>query len=293
MDSTERLKQQTIKDFGDQWTRYRDNEGYYASADLLVDIIQPLLSVEEIKGKRVAEIGSGTGRIVNMLLGAGAKHVIAVEPSAAFEVLRTNVGNLAAVTMLNVTGELLPPSGDLDVVVSIGVLHHVPDPAPVIRAAYTALRPGGRMLAWLYGREGNEAYLAVAEPLRAVARRLPARLRAALVWILYPALAAYIALARRFTVPLSDYLNNYLGKLSAQQRRLVIYDQLNPAYAKYYLCDEALALLKSAGFSNVRVHHRHGYSWTVIGEKPPGCARQTTSAVSATNLPRCAASQGS
>jgi len=75
--------------------------------------------------------------------------------------------------MLNVTGELLPPSGDLDPVVSIGVLHHIPDPAPVVRAAFHALKPGGTMLAWLYGREGNEAYLAVAEPLRIVTRRMP------------------------------------------------------------------------------------------------------------------------
>ena len=27
MDGTDRLKQRTIRDFGDQWTRYRDNEG--------------------------------------------------------------------------------------------------------------------------------------------------------------------------------------------------------------------------------------------------------------------------
>ena len=270
MDSADRLKRQTIEDFGDQWTRYRDNEGYYASADLLADIIEPLLPMGEIRGKRIAEIGSGTGRIVNMLLDAGAQHVIAVEPSAAFQVLRANVRSPGAVTTLNITGDLLPPSGDLDLVVSIGVLHHIPDPAPVIRAAYNALRPGGTMLAWLYGREGNEVYLAVAEPLRAVTRRLPHRLLAGIVWMLYPALTVYIALARRFKVPLGDYLNNYLGKLAPAQRRLVIYDQLNPAYAKYYRRDETHALLESAGFSNVRAHHRHGYSWTVVGEKPRG-----------------------
>jgi hypothetical protein len=47
-----------------------------------------------------------------------------------------------------------------------------------------------------------------------------------------------------------------------------MYDQLNPAYAKYYTRTEAIDLLERAGFVNVRVHHRHGYSWTVIGEKP-------------------------
>lgn len=268
MSRADRLKQRTIRDFGEQWTWYRDNQGYYASAPLLADLIEPLLPIGDIDGKRVAEIGSGTGRVVNMLLDAGATHVVAVEPSAAFQVLRENVRRPEAVTLLNVAGDLLPPSGDLDLVVSIGVLHHIPDPAPVMRAAFRALKPGGSMLAWLYGREGNEAYLAFAEPLRRIATRLPHALLVGVVWALYPALAAYIRLARRFKVPLRDYLNHYLGKLSPDQQRLIIYDQLNPAYAKYYTREQAGALLDSAGFANVRVHHRHGYSWTVLGEKP-------------------------
>lgn len=270
MNSNDELKQRTIHDFGEQWTQYRKNEGYYASAGLLADIIEPLLPIADIGGKRVAEIGSGTGRIVNMLLDAGAKHVVAVEPSAAFEVLRQNVSESGSVTMLNVPGDMLPASGDLDFVFSIGVLHHIPDPAPVLRAAYHALKPGGTMLAWIYGREGNEAYLAISEPLRIVTRRLPHVMLVALVWGLYPVLAAYIGLAKHLRVPLSRYLNGFLAKLSPAQRRLVMYDQLNPAYAKYYTREEARSLLEDAGFSNVRIHHRHGYSWTVVGEKLNG-----------------------
>jgi hypothetical protein len=53
-----------------------------------------------------------------------------------------------------------------------------------------------------------------------------------------------------------------------EKQRLIIYDQLNPAYAKYYMKREAVKLLLDGGFINVRVHHRHGYSWTVIGTKP-------------------------
>jgi hypothetical protein len=47
----------------------------------------------------------------------------------------------------------------------------------------------------------------------------------------------------------------------------VIYDQLNPAYAKYYTRDEAQSLLERHGFSDVRLHHRHGMSWTVVGTR--------------------------
>jgi len=262
------LKDRTIRDFGEQWTRYRENDGYYASTELLRDIVEPLLPVGDIQGKRVADIGSGTGRIVNMLLSAGAAHVIAIEPSAAFEVLMENVQDSGAVTFLRCPGDQIPASGDLDLVLSIGVIHHIPDPAPVIKAAYSALRPGGSMLVWLYGKEGNEAYLAFVEPLRAVTRRLPHPFLSTVVAMLYPFLAGYIRLARHFRVPLRDYLNGYLGRLTPTQRRLVMYDQLNPAYAKYYTHDEARALLQGGGFTDVRMHHRHNYSWTVIGRKP-------------------------
>ena len=52
------------------------------------------------------------------------------------------------------------------------------------------------------------------------------------------------------------------------KRRVVIYDQLNPAYATYYSRAEAEALMAGAGFVDIRLHHRHGYSWTVTGRRP-------------------------
>jgi hypothetical protein len=57
-------------------------------------------------------------------------------------------------------------------------------------------------------------------------------------------------------------------RLSWKKRYLNVYDQLNPAYARYYREDEATALLASTGFVDVRAHHRHGYSWTVVGTRP-------------------------
>jgi SAM-dependent methyltransferase len=136
----------TIKDFGEQWLRYSDSEGYYGSLELFSDILSPFLKPEELKGCTIAEIGSGAGRIVNMILKSGAKHVVAVEPSEAFEVLRRNILEPEKLTCLRITGDQLPAYGDLDYVFSIGVLHHIADPKPVVEAALRALRPGGHFL---------------------------------------------------------------------------------------------------------------------------------------------------
>ena len=77
----------TIADFGDQWTRFQDNSGYYGSRGLFEDIVGPVIGADEIAGRRVADIGSGSGRIVEMLLSEGAAQVAAIEPSRACEVL--------------------------------------------------------------------------------------------------------------------------------------------------------------------------------------------------------------
>lgn len=262
------LSRQTIADFGDQWTRFTDNEGFYGSATLFEDICGPLLSPESVRGLRTAEIGSGTGRIVRMMLACGAAHVIAVEPSAAYDVLQRNVAEYGdRVECVHATGEQIPKGRGLDLVLSIGVLHHIPEPAPVVRAAYEALKPGGRILIWLYGREGNALYLALTLPLRAITTRLSHRAVLGLSRAFTAALIPYVWLCRRIPLPLAGYFANVFGHMDRDKQVLIVYDQLRPAYAKYYSRAEAIDLLTAAGFEDVRAHHRHGYSWTVMGTR--------------------------
>lgn len=262
------LQNRTIHDFGEQWTRYPENRGYYASAGLLEDILAPLVHAEEIRGCRVAEIGSGTGRIVHMLLNVGADQVVALEPSDGFRVLEERFHDDGRVTLLHATGEQLPASGDLDFVFSIGVLHHIPDPVPVVRAACQALRPGGKLAIWVYAQEGNERCLRLLAPLRKLTTMLPHALLSALVWLFYVLLVVYRGGCCLLPLPLHQYLCAVWWRFDPPTRRLAIYDQLNPAYAKYYTRGECLHLLQAGGLEDIQLYHRHGYSWTAVGTKP-------------------------
>ena len=263
------LGARSVADFGEQWTHFRDNPGYYGSVALFADLLQPLLVPEDFRGARVADIGSGTGRIVRMLAEAGAARIIAVEPSAAMDVLRANTRDLAdRVSYRRETGDRFTADEPLDFATSIGVLHHIPDPAPVVERMRAALRPGGRAVIWLYGQEGNEVYLAAARPLRAVTTRLPHTALLGLCRLLDLPTVAYMVACRHVRLPLWSYMRHHLDRLTPEVRRLTIYDQLNPRWAKYYTKTEARALLEDAGFVDVQCHHRHGYSWLVVGRAP-------------------------
>jgi len=272
VNKVDRLRDKTIADFGNQWMKWTDIKGYYGSLELFKDITSPLIDMESLIGKLVVDIGSGTGRTVSMLLDAGVKHVYAIEPSRdAFQVLEKNIKQMKRkrdVTAINTRGDCWSLNGQVDYVFSIGVIHHIPGPAPVLQAAHRALKPGGYLFVWLYGYEGNEFYIAFVEPLRRITTRLPHMLLRGLVELLYCFLWIYRNIGRVTPLPLRDYIEKVLWLDSPQKRRLVIYDQLNPAFAKYYRREEAVGLLENSGFRNVRIHHRHGYSWSVIGQKP-------------------------
>jgi SAM-dependent methyltransferase len=269
MTTDDDLQAQTIANFGEQWTSYSDTSGFFGSSDLFNDFFNPLVSDADLAGRRVAEIGAGTGRFVNVFAKAGASHIVAVEPSEAFRVLREKTAPFGdRIDYLNVPGDRLPPTADLDYVFAIGVLHHIPDPRPVVAAAYRALKPGGRMAAWIYGREGNGFYLMLATPMWWLRRRLSRRGLDVFVRLLYPFFWAYMNACRVLPLPLAAYMRRVMLPLTPDKRRLVIYDQLNPAYAKYYKQEEARVLLEAAGFTDIRMHHRHGMSWTIVGSRP-------------------------
>jgi SAM-dependent methyltransferase len=262
--NAEQIGKKTICDFGEQWRLFRSNSGYYGNAELLQDIIFPFLSLADIAEKSCAEIGAGTGRIPLMLVEAGAAHVTAIEPSDAYEVMLENTASLRdRISCLKTSGDKIPEIG-FDLVLAIGVIHHIPAPKPVLDAAWRSLKDRGRILIWVYGREGNELYLTFVEPIRAITRRLPTKVNYALAAMIYGPVMLYAFLCSRFKwLPLSDYAANVFLRFGAAERKIVILDQLNPEWAQYYRRHEAEQLLADSGFSQIQSHHRRNYSWTV------------------------------
>jgi SAM-dependent methyltransferase len=83
-----------------------------------------------VRAKSVLDIGSGTGRAIRFLQQRCPDlQVEGVEPVGGLREQAQTFGTV----LHDASGEDLPfHDGDFDVVMSFGLLHHVPDPAPVV-----------------------------------------------------------------------------------------------------------------------------------------------------------------
>ncbi|MBF0260947.1 MAG: class I SAM-dependent methyltransferase [Magnetococcales bacterium] len=264
-------RDQTIRDFSEKWDNFQTNEGYHASVEWSQEKLGPLINLRaDLPGKRVAEIGSGSGRLIGQLCECGASFVLALEPSSGgFQALKENTKAWSdRITYLNERGDKLPADADLDIIFSIGVLHHIPDPRPVVDAAWRALRPGGRMIIWLYGYEGNRAYLCFTLPLRWLTVRMPHAWLTTLSGWLVKLTDVYTFFCRYLPLPLRHYFVETFSRFTPERRLVAIYDQLDPRHAKYYTKQEAMELLRASGFEDIQIYQYKGYSWSVCGGKP-------------------------
>jgi SAM-dependent methyltransferase len=145
----------SVDDFSVQWSKFYQNDGYYASEELLRDYLEPLVALEDLAGCTVAEIGCGNGRFIRLLAGHAAK-VIAVEPGDGIHNARRYCEGLDNVEFVQADAYDLPDLAKLDYVFCIGVLHHMPNPPRALEIMRDLLKPDGHSLIWTYGHEGNE-----------------------------------------------------------------------------------------------------------------------------------------
>ncbi len=256
-------RRDTIDDFGRQWTAFKENNGYYASLDVLDELFGPLLDKGDIEGKSIADVGAGAGRFVRMFAQLGASRILALEPSEAVDVLRENLAGIEGVEIIQATADKLPARG-FDYVFCIGVLQFIPQPEPALRAMGRALGPNGRLFLWVYGREQTGIYLLLLRPLRIISTRLPHPVLSAICGLLVIPARIYGLMCHLFDLPFSKYMREYFLKLDRYGQKLTIYDQLNPKSVRYYKKAEIVQLLEKCGFKDIRIHNRLGYSWSVI-----------------------------
>jgi len=256
---------ESFKDFGEQFTKDNEIDGFFGSLKLIKDIVHPF-DLNEIKDKTVAEIGTGSGRILKNLLYYSPKKIYGIEPSKAIDIAKSNLSS-DKVNFLNIKAEELNFENELDYIFSIGVIHHIPNYKTAIEKIYKSLKPGGKFIMWVYGKEGNELYLFFFNNLRRITIYLPDSILKIISNFLSLTTYLYGFSCKFLNLPLCDYFRKVFNNFSFQKRSYVIFDQLNPSFAKYFSRSETKELLENHKFKIIELKNRHGYSYTAICEK--------------------------
>src|SRR5262249_37640616 len=161
----------TAERFGYEWTRFAEIRPEYESQ--MLGWTAPV-GPEAFVGRRVLDAGCGKGRHLRLAAAFGASDVIGVDLGPAVDAAARNTADLDNVHVIQ--GDLTrpPPCPEsMDIIYSIGVLHHLSEPETGFRALAPLLRPGGQFVAWFYAREGNGWVLALVDPVRRLTSRLP------------------------------------------------------------------------------------------------------------------------
>ena len=150
MHSTENADPAELAKFSDLAHRWWDTESEFRPLHQInplrlawIDDLVPL------KGKRVLDIGCGGGILADSMARKGAE-VLGIDLAAkALRVAQLHAleAQTQGVTYREVSAEKLADEqpASFDVVTCMEMLEHVPDPASVVRACATLVKPGGRV----------------------------------------------------------------------------------------------------------------------------------------------------
>ena len=154
------LDQQVIDSFGHEWAAfdYVKSETDDALDSQFLAYCTPIdLTQFNSKSSVAADFGAGSGRWASRLL-PHFSLVYALEPSdGANKVLKKKFSKESRITILQETvGANSIPTGSLDLAMSLGVLHHIPDTGLAIRDIASKIKSGGIFLCYLYYKLDNK-----------------------------------------------------------------------------------------------------------------------------------------
>jgi ubiquinone/menaquinone biosynthesis C-methylase UbiE len=175
------IDKKVVKEFGDEWQKFfeHDDDLVKKGGEEYFDI----LNDEMINATTyVLDVGCGTGRWTKYLA-QKVGLIEAVDPSRAIFAADRLLGNIKNVRLSQASIDTLPFADEtFDFVMSIGVLHHIPDTKKALNDCVKKVKRGGYFYVYLYynlDRRGPvyKALFRMSDLIRQIVSRLPAKIK--------------------------------------------------------------------------------------------------------------------
>jgi SAM-dependent methyltransferase len=245
-----------------QWQTFYDDSQW-----LFTEWIRPN-TLEDFRGKDVLDCGCGGGQHINFV-SPYAKHVTGVDFNA-LSAARKSTETLPNVTLIEADLAEMDLGKTFEIVYCIGVLHHTDNPDRTFATIAKHCAPGGRVIVWVYSREGNFLNRTLLESVkRGILLRLPRSVNLAVAHILtallYLPICTVYLLPLRF-LPFYEYFQNW-RKLGYYRNLLNVFDKLNAPQTWFITRDQIGRWFAENGFTDVSITPYKGVSWRGSGTK--------------------------
>ncbi len=210
----------------------------------------------DMKGQTILEVGCGSGRFTEVLVGTGAT-VCSVDFSRAAEVTARHFGDRVEVAQASIY-DLPFAKGSFDRVFCYGVIQHCPDVRQAFMKLVEMMKPGGHLAVDVYDK--RRQFLNARYRVRWLTKRLPKEM-------LYDAIRKIVPLYMKVMPPLHPFnqlvvpIKDYRGRLGLsreneiEQSILDTFDALSPAYDLPQFKGTMIKWCKAAGLVDIEAQH--------------------------------------
>ncbi len=269
------LDLETVESFGEEWDKFSmfsDSE-IKSVGDEYFDILPSDLLK---KSSYVLDVGCGSGRWSKYLIDY-VGFIECIDPSkAVFSALNLLKGNDNVRIAQASVGNIPFDNETFDLVMSIGVLHHIPDTVFGIRECVKKVKKGGYFYVYLYYNLDNRGFLykslfITSIIVRKIISSFPSFLKIffcdLIAFLVYLPLVFVGTLVKRLfgkiykKLPLSYYVGKSINII-----RNDALDRFGTPLEKRFTKKEIRGILEEVGLTNIQFSNFEPY-WHVIGQK--------------------------
>jgi len=265
------------RSFGFQWTKFSKTQldsanGTTESLDAFAQ--KTGFRPEDLRGKRVLDVGCGMGRFLEIAGDWGAK-VVGVDLSVAVDAARDNLKHRENVAVVQADVFRLPFAPEsFEIIYSLGVLHHTPGTRKAFSVLPPLLTPGGRIAIWVYGKKPGPVL--GSDLLRPITSRLPKdfllRMCRGAMWLGKWERRPVIGRLLQTLLPVSVHRD-------PEWRWLDTFDWYSPRFQHKHSFAEVEDWFQEAGLEGIR---RLSFPTSVTGGRPPAARQGMESGTAAT-----------